>query len=101
MNTTSTHFVPPRRFEVYEPLNQIGMWEESFKNNGDMYTPGSIIIPTNEKPDSLSEDTSHGTEGTPHKFDQEASTSRHPDKIQRRLAQNREAARKSRLRKKV
>lgn len=53
MNTTSTHFVPPRRFEVYEPLNQIGMWEESFKNNGDMYTPGSIIIPTNEKPDSL------------------------------------------------
>jgi transcription factor TGA len=101
MNTTSTHFVPPRRFEVYEPLNQIGMWEESFKNNGDMYTPGSIIIPTNEKPDSLSEDTSHGTEGTPHKFDQEASTSRHPDKIQRRLAQNREAARKSRLRKKA
>jgi transcription factor TGA len=77
------------------------MWEESFKNNGDMYTPGSIIIPTNEKPDSLSEDTSHGTEGTPHKFDQEASTSRHPDKIQRRLAQNREAARKSRLRKKA
>ncbi|CAH8270632.1 unnamed protein product [Arabidopsis lyrata] len=101
MNTTSTHFVPPRRFEVYEPLNQIGMWEESFKNNGGMYTPGSIIIPTNEKPDSLSEDTSHGTEGTPHKFDQEASTSRHPDKIQRRLAQNREAARKSRLRKKA
>ncbi|KAF3481031.1 hypothetical protein DY000_02064401 [Brassica cretica] len=34
-------------------------------------------------------------------FDQEASTSRHPDKIQRRLAQNREAARKSRLRKKA
>ncbi|CAH2073321.1 unnamed protein product [Thlaspi arvense] len=100
--TTSTHFVPQRRFEIYEPLNQIGMWEESFKNNGGgMYTPNSIIIPTNEKPDSLSEDTSHGTEGTPHKFDQEASTSRHPDKIQRRLAQNREAARKSRLRKKA
>ncbi|EOA21028.1 hypothetical protein CARUB_v10001361mg [Capsella rubella] len=77
------------------------MWEESFKNNGGLYTPGSIIIPTNEKTDSLSEDTSHGAEGTPHKFDQEASTSRHPDKIQRRLAQNREAARKSRLRKKA
>ncbi|EOA21029.1 hypothetical protein CARUB_v10001361mg [Capsella rubella] len=101
MNTTSTHFVPQRRFETYEPLNQIGMWEESFKNNGGLYTPGSIIIPTNEKTDSLSEDTSHGAEGTPHKFDQEASTSRHPDKIQRRLAQNREAARKSRLRKKA
>lgn len=53
MNTASTHFVPPRRFEIYEPLNQIAMWEESFKNNGGMYTPNSIIIPANEKPDSL------------------------------------------------
>ncbi|KAG2300674.1 hypothetical protein Bca4012_012419 [Brassica carinata] len=97
--TTSSHFVPSTRFEIYDPLNQIStMWEESFKNNGGFYTPNSIIIPTNEKPDSLSED---GTEGTPHKFDQEASTSRHPDKTQRRLAQNREAARKSRLRKKA
>ncbi|CAG7911607.1 transcription factor TGA4 [Brassica rapa] len=98
--TTSTHFVPPTRFEIYDPLNQIGtMWEESFKNNGGgFYTPNSIIIPTNQKPYSLSED---GTEGTPHKFDQEASTSRHPDKTQRRLAQNREAAKKSRLRKKA
>lgn len=103
--TTSTHFVPPTRFEIYDPLNQIGtMWEESFKNNGGgFYTPNSIIIPTNQKPYSLvtlfifvlsslvyfnsetngclcfqSED---GTEGTPHKFDQEASTSRHPDKV--------------------
>ncbi|KAF8082846.1 hypothetical protein N665_0805s0015 [Sinapis alba] len=99
MNTTSTHFVPPRRFEIYETtLSQVSMWEESFKNNGGIYAPNSIIIPTNGKPDSLSEDTSHGT---PHKFDQEASTSRHPDKTQRRLAQNREAARKSRLRKKA
>ncbi|KAL0648286.1 hypothetical protein Bca4012_046577 [Brassica carinata] len=98
--TTSSHFVPPTRFEIYDPLNQIStMWEESFKNNGGgFYTPNSIIIPTNQKPYSLSED---GTEGTPHKFDQEASTSRHPDKTQRRLAQNREAAKKSRLRKKA
>lgn len=98
--TTSSHFVPPTRFEIFDPLNQIStMWEESFKNNGGgFYTPNSIIIPTNQKPYSLSED---GTEGTPHKFDQEASTSRHPDKTQRRLAQNREAAKKSRLRKKA
>ena len=53
--TTSTHFVPPTRFEIYDPLNQIGtMWEESFKNNGGcFYTPNSIIIPTNQKPYSL------------------------------------------------
>ncbi|KAF8089313.1 hypothetical protein N665_0510s0024 [Sinapis alba] len=105
MNSTSTHFVPPSRVGIYEPLHQFGMWGEPFKNNigngGSMNnTPSHIIIPNNQKLDNnnLSEDTSHGT---PHMFDQEASTSRHPDKIQRRLAQNREAARKSRLRKKA
>ena len=36
-----------------DPLNQIGMWEEIFKNNGGFYTPNSLVIPTNEKPDSL------------------------------------------------
>ncbi|KAH0841420.1 hypothetical protein HID58_092251 [Brassica napus] len=107
MNSTSTHFVPPRRVGIYEPLHQFGMWGETFKNNigngGDMNTPSHIIIPNNQKLDNnnLSEDTSQGTGGTPHMFDQEASTSKHPDKIQRRLAQNREAARKSRLRKKA
>ncbi|CAN7005120.1 unnamed protein product, partial [Brassica oleracea var. botrytis] len=107
MNSTSTHFVPPRRVGIYEPLHQFGMWGETFKNNigngEDMNTPSHIIIPNNQKLDdnNLSEDTSQGTGGTPHMFDQEASTSRHPDKIQRRLAQNREAARKSRLRKKA
>ncbi|XP_010546397.1 PREDICTED: transcription factor TGA1 [Tarenaya hassleriana] len=101
MNTTSTHFVPPRRVGMYEPLHQMGMWGESFKGNGSLNMPSPIIVPSNPKLDNLSEDTSHGTAGTPHKFDQEASTSRHTDKIQRRLAQNREAARKSRLRKKA
>ncbi|CAF2145374.1 unnamed protein product [Brassica napus] len=107
MNSTSTHFVPPRRVGIYEPLHQFGMWGETFKHNigngGDMNTPSHIIIPNNQKLDNnnLSEDTSQGTGGTPHMFDQEASTSKHPDKIQRRLAQNREAARKSRLRKKA
>ncbi|CAH8320441.1 unnamed protein product [Eruca vesicaria subsp. sativa] len=106
MNSTSTHFVPQRRVGVYEPLHQFGMWGETFKSNIDngenMNTPSHFIIPNNQKPDTnLSEDTSHGTGGTPYMFDQEVSTSRHPDKIQRRLAQNREAAKKSRLRKKA
>ncbi|KAF8089341.1 hypothetical protein N665_0509s0009 [Sinapis alba] len=104
MNSTSTHFVPPRRVGIYEPLHQFGMWGDSFKSNeGDMnMTPSHIILANNQKLDNtLSEGTSHGTGGTPHMFDQEASTSRHPDKIQRRLAQNREAAKKSRLRKKA
>ncbi|KAJ0236498.1 Transcription factor TGA like domain-containing protein [Hirschfeldia incana] len=101
MNSTSTHFVPPRRVNIYETVHQFGMWGETFKNNignGNINTP-SHIIPSNQKPDNnLSEDTSYGT---PLVFDQETSTSRHPDKIKRRLAQNREAAKKSRLRKKA
>ncbi|KAJ0234300.1 Transcription factor TGA4 [Hirschfeldia incana] len=106
MNSTSTHFAPPRRVGIYETLQQFGMWEETFKNNignvGDMNTPSQIIIPNHQKLDNnLSEETFHGTGGTPHMYDEEASTSRHPDKIKRRLAQNREAARKSRLRKKA
>nr|VDC58936.1 unnamed protein product [Brassica rapa] len=95
MNSTSTHFVPPRRVNIYEPLHQFGMWGETFKSNignGNINTPSHIIIPNNQKLDNnLSEDTSHGT---PLIFDQETSTSRHPDKIKRRLAQNREAAKK-------
>ncbi|XP_033136254.1 transcription factor TGA1 isoform X1 [Brassica rapa] len=102
MNSTSTHFVPPRRVNIYEPLHQFGMWGETFKSNignGNINTPSHIIIPNNQKLDNnMSEDTSHGT---PLIFDQETSTSRHPDKIKRRLAQNREAAKKSRLRKKA
>ncbi|KAF8091204.1 hypothetical protein N665_0451s0017 [Sinapis alba] len=102
MNSTSTHFVPPRRVNIYEPLHQFGMWGETFKSNidnGNINTPSHIIIQNNQKLDNnLSEDTSHGT---PLVFDQETSTSRHPDKIKRRLAQNREAAKKSRLRKKA
>ncbi|KAL0718464.1 hypothetical protein Bca4012_067786 [Brassica carinata] len=102
MNSTSTHFVPPRRVNIYEPLHQFGMWGETFKSNidnGNINTQSHIIISNNQKLDNnLSEDTSHGT---PLVFDQETSTSRNPDKIKRRLAQNREAAKKSRLRKKA
>ena len=55
MNSTSTHFVPPRRVGIYEPLHQFGMWGETFKNNigngEDMNTPSHIIIPNNQKLD--------------------------------------------------
>ncbi|XP_018452633.1 transcription factor TGA1 isoform X1 [Raphanus sativus] len=101
MNSTSTHFVPARRVNIYEPLHQFGMWGETFKSNignGNLNTPSHIIIQNSQLDNNLSEDTSHGT---PLVFDQETSTSRHPDKIKRRLAQNREAAKKSRLRKKA
>lgn len=55
MNSTSTHFVPPRRVGIYEPVHQFGMWGESFKSNignGNMNTPSHIIIPNNQKLDN-------------------------------------------------
>ncbi|XXG39066.1 hypothetical protein AAC387_Pa01g0122 [Persea americana] len=75
------------------------MWEDSFKSDSSPNTGGSTIVEADGKLDYRSEDVSHRTLGAPKKFDQEANKSN--DKVLRRLAQNREAARKSRLRKKA
>ncbi|XP_065874543.1 transcription factor TGA1 isoform X2 [Euphorbia lathyris] len=111
MNSTSTQFVPSGRMGMYEPIHQMGMWGESFRGNGiqnasaSMFIPGnpnsthSIILAAETKLDTQSEDTSQGTLGPSSKYDQEAT--KPIDKVQRRLKQNREAARKSRLRKKA
>ncbi|KAF9678819.1 hypothetical protein SADUNF_Sadunf07G0075700 [Salix dunnii] len=110
MNSTSTQFVTSGRMGIYDSMHQIGMWGENFKSNGNpststMFIAGnpnasaSIIIAPDTKLENQSEDTSQGTAGHSNKYDQEAS--KPTDKVQRRLAQNREAARKSRLRKKA
>ncbi|KAK0606924.1 hypothetical protein LWI29_006355 [Acer saccharum] len=99
MNSPSTQFVTPRQMGIYEPIHQIGMWGENFRNNGNRNTSTSIIAEVDTKLDDQSEDTSLGAFDTSNKYEQEAT--KPTDKIQRRLAQNREAARKSRLRKKA
>ncbi|KAJ6990827.1 transcription factor TGA1-like [Populus alba x Populus x berolinensis] len=104
MNSTTTQFVTSGRMGIYDPMHQIGMWGENFKSNGNpntstMFIAGnpnasaSMIIAPDTKLDNQSEDTSQGTLGHSNKYDQEAS--KPADKVQRRLAQNREAARKS------
>ncbi|XP_030463339.1 transcription factor TGA4-like [Syzygium oleosum] len=99
MNSTSTQFVSSRRMGMYDHIHQMGMWDENFKPNGNPIAPAGLIVPVHANLDNQSEDTSHGSLDTPGKYEQE--TSRPFDKVQRRLAQNREAARKSRLRKKA
>ncbi|XP_073059057.1 transcription factor TGA4 isoform X2 [Primulina eburnea] len=98
MNSTSTHFVPSRRMDIYEPIHQMTMWGDFKENNCEDISP-PVILEIEGKLDNQSEETSHGTVGPSSKYDQEVS--RRPDKALRRLAQNREAARKSRLRKKA
>ncbi|KAK7379438.1 hypothetical protein VNO80_04899 [Phaseolus coccineus] len=99
MNSASPQFVSARRMSVYDPIHQISMWGEGFKSNGNLSASMPLIDEADMKLDSQSEDASHGILGAPNKYDQEAN--KPTDKIQRRLAQNREAARKSRLRKKA
>ncbi|XP_031263561.1 transcription factor TGA1-like [Pistacia vera] len=99
MNSPSTQFVTPSRLAIYEPIHQLGTWGENFKSNGNPNTSTPMIVEVDTKLDTQSEDTSQGTFPLSNKYEQEAS--KPVDKIQRRLAQNREAARKSRLRKKA
>ncbi|XP_009617448.1 TGACG-sequence-specific DNA-binding protein TGA-1A-like [Nicotiana tomentosiformis] len=109
MNSTYTQFVASKRMGICDPIHQIGMWGD-FKNSSFPDTSATLILevenclenemPIMEKrPHNETEELSHGTVGTSNRYEPEA---RKPiDKVLRRLAQNREAARKSRLRKKA
>ncbi|GMI67644.1 TGACG sequence-specific binding protein 1 [Hibiscus trionum] len=99
MDFPSTQFVPSRAMGTYEPIHQIGMWGENFKSISNPNISASVIVDVANKLENESETTSHEMLVPSSKHDQEAS--KPFDKIQRRLAQNREAARKSRLRKKA
>ncbi|KAB2052026.1 hypothetical protein ES319_A12G091500v1 [Gossypium barbadense] len=99
MDFPSTQFVPSRIMGTYQPIHQIGMWGENFKSIGNPSISASVIVEVDNKLENESETASHEMPAPSCKHDQEAS--KPFDKIQRRLAQNREAARKSRLRKKA
>ncbi|KAK8717286.1 hypothetical protein V6N13_044559 [Hibiscus sabdariffa] len=99
MDFPSAQFVPTRTMGNYERIHQIGMWGENFKSIDNPDISASVIVDVANKLENESETTSHEMLAPSSKHDQEAS--KPFDKIQRRLAQNREAARKSRLRKKA
>ncbi|KAD4586342.1 hypothetical protein R6Q59_035327 [Mikania micrantha] len=99
MNSSSTNYLNSKRMDVYEPMHPFSMWGD-FK--GDIYqdAAATMIIEVDTKLNNqLSEDASQTTHGPSNQCDQEAC--KPVDKVLRRLAQNREAARKSRLRKKA
>ncbi|KAI7737183.1 hypothetical protein M8C21_009022 [Ambrosia artemisiifolia] len=99
MNSSSTQFFNTKRMDVYEPMHQFSMWGD-FKGSIYQDAAATMIIEMDAKLENqLSEDASNTTNGHTNQRDQEAS--KPADKVLRRLAQNREAARKSRLRKKA
>ncbi|XP_039685588.1 transcription factor TGA4 isoform X3 [Medicago truncatula] len=93
--SSSSQFVSSRNIGVYDPIHQFTIWEEHFKSNGD-----SSVYEPEMKLNNQSEDASFGILGTSIKYDHQEAN-KVTNKMQRRLAQNREAARKSRLKKKA
>lgn len=105
-SSTYTQFVASKRMGICDPIHQIGMWGD-FKGSS---FPDTLILEVencleNEMPimekrvHNEIEEPSQVTVGTSNRYEPEAS--KRSDKVRRRLAQNREAARKSRLRKKA
>ncbi|CAL5014630.1 unnamed protein product [Urochloa decumbens] len=94
----------PVRMGLYErpaPAPVMGMWNsDPFKVvDSGQATSGSTVMEADNKFDTRLEDVPQVAAEPARSTDQE--TSRPPDRVMRRLAQNREAARKSRLRKKA
>lgn len=79
---------------IYDPSIQMTVWGDSFKTDSSQNTGSSV-----EEAERLGNAFQENEAGPSQKYDQEANKS--SDKVVRRLAQNREAARKSRLKKKA
>ncbi|TXG52885.1 hypothetical protein EZV62_022054 [Acer yangbiense] len=98
MSSPSTQLAPLRRMSLYEPFHQISMWGDTFQGDASPNTGSSSLVQVDARLDQKSDYISHESM-EPSRSDEEAN--KPAEKIQRRLAQNREAARKSRLRKKA
>ncbi|XWS25232.1 hypothetical protein CRYUN_Cryun27aG0051900 [Craigia yunnanensis] len=87
-----------RRMAIYEQFHQISGWGDTFNGHDSPNTGSSTIVQMDVRLENKAEYISC-EQVEPSRSDQE--TKKPIDKILRRLAQNREAARKSRLRKKA
>ncbi|KAI0498600.1 hypothetical protein KFK09_019490 [Dendrobium nobile] len=100
MNIESITMVELRRMGMYDANHQIGMWADCLKAESSQNTSSSAILEEQDGGmENLSEDARLGIVGPSKPYEQEES--KPSDKVIRRLAQNREAAKKSRLRKKA
>lgn len=100
MNSSPGSFVSTRRMNIYEPFqHHLSTWMEGYRDDTCTNISAAAILAIDDKMENQSEDTSSGALAPLPRYEQEAS--KPPGKTQRRLAQNREAARKSRMRKKA
>ncbi|XP_038885940.1 transcription factor TGA7-like isoform X1 [Benincasa hispida] len=96
MSSSSTQ-IYASRMGIYEPFHQINSWANSFGSRLD--TSISPVIKVDDSVDNKTEFVPF--ESMDHHESSQEMNKPIDDKVQRRLAQNREAARKSRMRKKV
>ncbi|KAL4197631.1 hypothetical protein AMTRI_Chr04g189320 [Amborella trichopoda] len=100
MNSPSTQFAISRSMGMLDPNYQYNIWEEPFKAEHSPNSGQSMLDDADVKIDMRSENVvTHGKIALMKGSDQAAV--KPSDKVLRRLHQNREAARKSRLRKKA
>ncbi|XP_031118731.1 transcription factor TGA7-like [Ipomoea triloba] len=102
MSSATTHqFAPTRAMAaMYEPFHQMGGWEETLRGDIIPAVSACVVPQATTGIDDKSEYTSSESAAPSGSGDNQPTQSV-ADKVQRRLAQNREAARKSRLRKKA
>ncbi|XP_052189203.1 transcription factor TGA1-like isoform X2 [Diospyros lotus] len=102
MSSASTEFATSGRMGLYEPIHQVSMWEGTFRSEFNPNTGPSLMEQMDDaKLGNKSEYTSYESLGPFGNHQEIPDTEEVPNKVQRRLAQNREAARRSRLRKKA
>ncbi|CAA6659526.1 unnamed protein product [Spirodela intermedia] len=99
MISPSNRLLSSATMGVYGSNNQMGLWNDSFKADSSQQAGLSASVDADAKLDHRLEDIPLEISGPEKKLDQEAD--KPSDKMLRRLAQNREAARKSRLKKKA
>ncbi|KAI4337744.1 hypothetical protein L6164_016121 [Bauhinia variegata] len=99
MSSTSTQLVISKRMGIFEPFQQVTMWGDNFKVDDGLNSNTSPILLVNTSTESKPEYIPQESKGP--SGDDQQETNRAVSKVVRRLAQNREAARKSRLRKKA
>ncbi|KAK4793912.1 hypothetical protein SAY86_011906 [Trapa natans] len=97
MNSPLVQFDALEGLAIYEPLDHFGSWGEAFRVSKNPIMDASMIVQEDTSLDKKFEYIPHESVESS-RSDQEASRN---DKVLRRLAQNRAAARKSRLRKKA
>ncbi|CAN1754549.1 Transcription factor TGA7 [Linum perenne] len=97
MSSPTTQLAILRGMGMYEPFQQISSWVTDPFRGDNIINITDTAAPENTKADNGSHESIE-----PYRSDQEAAGGSRPaDRTQRRLAQNREAARKSRQRKKA